>query len=71
MISEVNSGGLQMLLTIRETAEQLKCSEGQLRRLIKEKRVPAMRLSPRIIRLDLDDVRARMKANARAKRDDR
>jgi excisionase family DNA binding protein len=52
------------LMDIRSTAAVLKISTSTLYKLVREKAVPCYRTSPRgRIRLDLDEVRAALRAN--------
>jgi excisionase family DNA binding protein len=44
-------------LTARQLAEILQVSESTVRRLAQKRRIPCVRLSPRIIRFHLDAVR--------------
>ena len=44
-------------LTARQLAEILQVSESTVRRLTQKRRIPCVRLSPRIIRFHLDAVR--------------
>jgi len=44
-------------LTARQLAEILQVSESTVRRLAQKRRIPCVRLSPRIIRFHLDTVR--------------
>lgn len=47
-----------MLLTIEETAEELKVSDRHVRRMISLHRWPHYRLGPKTIRLDLQEILA-------------
>ena len=53
-----------MFTPIKEAAGELKVSERFLRQLIVEGRVPAYRLSPRTLRVDLQEVRNFMRLEA-------
>jgi excisionase family DNA binding protein len=44
-------------LTARQLAEILQVSESTIRRLARKRRIPSVRLTPRIIRFHLDAVR--------------
>ena len=44
-------------LTARQLAEVLQVSESTVRRLARKRRIPSVRLTPRIIRFHLDAVR--------------
>ncbi|HUE82579.1 MAG TPA: helix-turn-helix domain-containing protein [Pyrinomonadaceae bacterium] len=44
-------------LTARQLAEILQVSEATIRRLARKRRIPSVRLTPRIIRFHLDAVR--------------
>jgi len=50
---------------IKESAQKLKVSQTFLRRLVNEGKIPFYRLSPRTLRLDLDELRNHMRQLAR------
>jgi excisionase family DNA binding protein len=56
-----------MMLSIAKAAGQLSVSERFLRQLIADKRIPYYRLSPRTLRVDLDELRDLMRLIAEGK----
>jgi len=50
-----------MFTTIKEATKELRVSERFLRQLIREGRIPSYRLSPRTLRVDLQEVRNYMR----------
>jgi excisionase family DNA binding protein len=46
-----------MLMTVEQAAKELQCSEEHLRRLIRARRIPIYQLSPKLTRLDMEEVR--------------
>ncbi|MBA2503120.1 MAG: helix-turn-helix domain-containing protein [Pyrinomonadaceae bacterium] len=55
----------QDFLTARQLAAILQVSESTVRRLALAKRIPSMRLAPRILRFSLESVRRALEENAR------
>jgi excisionase family DNA binding protein len=53
-----------MYARIADAAKSLSISERFLRQLIAEKRIPFYRLSPRTLRVDLDELRKHMRGLA-------
>jgi len=51
------SGDREEFLTAKQLAEILQVSESTVRRLAQRRRIPSVRLTPRIIRFHLDAVR--------------
>jgi excisionase family DNA binding protein len=56
-----------MLLKLKHAAKELSVSERLLRTLIVEGRIPFYRLSPRTLRVDLDELRDYMRLIAEGK----
>ncbi len=50
-----------MFATVKEAIKELRVSERFLRKLIREGRIPSYRLSPRTLRVDLQEVRTYMR----------
>ncbi len=50
-----------MFTTIKEATKELRVSERFLRQLIRDGRIPSYRLSPRTLRVDLQEVRNYMR----------
>ncbi len=55
----------QDFLTARQLAAILQVSESTVRRLALAKRIPSMRLAPRILRFNLESVRHALEENTR------
>ena len=58
-----------MFTPIKEAAQELRVSERFLRQLVNEGKVPFYRLSPRTLRIDLDELRNFMRLVAGRKQE--
>ncbi len=62
------AGGKFMFVPLKEASSELSVSERFLRELVAKKKIPFYRLSPRTIRLDLDELRKYMRLVAEGDR---
>ncbi len=58
------------LLTMEELARTLNVGQDLIRRAVKEERIPAIRLTPRTLRFDLDEVLDALRQPAQREGDD-
>ena len=56
-----------MLITVEQAAQELQCSEEHLRRLIRARQIPIYQFSPKLTRVDIEELKALGRVNPKEK----